>query len=145
MLGATEIIDYKAEDLVAKLKSKGEVFDLAVDFVGTPENLYKASDSFLKPTGKYVQIGAPASVASAASLASRFLKPSVLGGGKRTFVFYGCKSNEEDFKQMGEWLKEGKVKAVIDQAFEWEDVPKAYEKLKSGRAKGKIVVHVTEG
>ncbi len=41
-------------------------------------------------------------------------------------------------------MAEGKVKAVIDEAFRWEDAPKAYEKLRRGRTKGKIIVHVTE-
>jgi len=41
-------------------------------------------------------------------------------------------------------MADGRVKAVIDQTFEWEDVPKAFESLKTGRTKGKIVIHVTE-
>jgi NADPH:quinone reductase-like Zn-dependent oxidoreductase len=39
---------------------------------------------------------------------------------------------------------EGKLRAVVDSTFVFEDAPKAYEKLKTGRAKGKIVVHVKE-
>jgi D-arabinose 1-dehydrogenase-like Zn-dependent alcohol dehydrogenase len=39
-------------------------------------------------------------------------------------------------------MKEGKVKPIIDQKFSFEQAPKAFEKLKSGRAKGKIVIDV---
>jgi NADPH:quinone reductase-like Zn-dependent oxidoreductase len=48
----------------------------------------------------------------------------------------------EDLEQVALWIKEGKVKPVIDQKFEFEDGAKAFEKLKTGRAKGKIVVDV---
>jgi alkaline phosphatase D len=36
------------------------------------------------------------------------------------------------------------VKGVLDSVFEWEDAPRAYEKLKTGRARGKIVVRVAQ-
>jgi alkaline phosphatase D len=49
---------------------------------------------------------------------------------------------KSDLETLGGWMKEKKIRAVIDSVFEWEDAPKAYEKLKTGRAKGKIVVHV---
>jgi len=43
-------------------------------------------------------------------------------------------------------LDEGRqVRAVIDQKFAFEDAPKAFEKLKTGRVKGKIVVNVASG
>ena len=64
--------------------------------------------------------------------------------GKRAFEFLGVKSKSEDFEQLAQWMVEGKVKAVLDSTYEYTDAPKAYEKLKTGRAKGKIVVHVTE-
>jgi alkaline phosphatase D len=41
-------------------------------------------------------------------------------------------------------MEQGKVKAVLDSVFEWEDAPKAYEKLKLGRTKGKIVIKVPQ-
>lgn len=39
-------------------------------------------------------------------------------------------------------MEEGKVKAVIDEVFEWEaDGPvREHRKLRTGRAKGKIIV-----
>jgi NADPH-dependent curcumin reductase CurA len=41
-------------------------------------------------------------------------------------------------------MREGKVKAVIDSKFAFEDTPNSFVKLKTGRAKGKIVVSVSE-
>ena len=39
-------------------------------------------------------------------------------------------------------MAEGKVRPVIDQKFVFEEAPKAFEKLKGGRTKGKLVVDV---
>jgi len=70
------------------------------------------------------------------------LWPGFLGGGKRKHVGFFAKPKYEELKQIGTWMKEGKVKAIIDQRFSFEQAPKAFEKLRTGRAKGKIVVDV---
>jgi NADPH:quinone reductase-like Zn-dependent oxidoreductase len=75
-------------------------------------------------------------------LAYRFLVPAVLGGGQRPFAFGMAATNFEDFTKIGELVADGKVKPVIDEVFAFEDAPKAYQKLKTGRSKGKIVVRV---
>jgi NADPH:quinone reductase-like Zn-dependent oxidoreductase len=75
-------------------------------------------------------------------LAYRFLVPAALGGGKRPFAFGMTKTDLEHFTKLGEYMAEGKLKPVIDEVFNFEDAPKAYRKLKTGRAKGKIVVRV---
>jgi alkaline phosphatase D len=41
-------------------------------------------------------------------------------------------------------MGDGKVRGIKDSVFEWADAPKAYEKLKTGRARGKIVVRVPQ-
>ena len=48
----------------------------------------------------------------------------------------------EDLTQIVEWMKEGKVKAVIDQRFKFEEAVKAIERLKTSRARGRVVVDV---
>jgi NADPH:quinone reductase-like Zn-dependent oxidoreductase len=70
------------------------------------------------------------------------LWPAFLGGGKRKYLAFFPDSKYEDLELVGNWMKEGKVKPIIDQKFSFEQAPKAFEKLKSGRAKGKIVIDV---
>jgi len=53
-------------------------------------------------------------------------------------------SNTKDFSEIGGLVAEGKVKVVIDQAFDFEDVPKAYAKLREGRTRGKLIVQVSK-
>lgn len=142
-LGADEVLDYRSVDVVEELKSGGRVFDIVVDNVGDPaQKLYESAGSFLKEGGSYVQIGAGMSFAGARSIASRVLLPKFLGGGERKFRVFLLKVEAENLKRIGEWMKEGKVKTVIDQTFEFDEVPKAFEKLRQGRTRGKIVVHV---
>ncbi|XXH06183.1 hypothetical protein Hte_012629 [Hypoxylon texense] len=139
-LGADEVIDYTKENVSEVLKAKGQVYQLVVDNVGTPFDLYKAADHFLLPNGKFVQIGGQVSLADLRATASRMLLPSFLGGGKRKWEYIITKPSHEHLERIGIWMKEGKVKAVIDEVFRYEEVPKAIEKLKLGRARGKIVV-----
>ncbi len=141
-LGADEIIDYTSTDVCEALKAKGQVFSLVVDNVGTPEALYKAADDFLLPHGKFVQVGAPINLSATKSITSRLLLPSCLGGGKRKFEFFQARHVPEDLKQLGLWLAEKKLRVVVDQTYELEDLPKAFETLKKGRNAGKLVVHI---
>ncbi|KNG50814.1 hypothetical protein TW65_01792 [Stemphylium lycopersici] len=143
-LGADEVIDYKTTDIVNALSSKGQIFSLVVDNVGTPDNLYKASSAFLTPKGKFVQIGVQSSLGGMKTVTSNMLLPSFLGGGKNSFQMLMTKPSAHALEQMSEWFKEGKLKGVVDTVYEWEDAPKAFEKLKTGRAKGKIVVRVPQ-
>ncbi|CAG5141560.1 uncharacterized protein ALTATR162_LOCUS967 [Alternaria atra] len=144
-LGADEVIDYKTTDIIDNLSSKGQIFSLVVDNVGTPPNLYKAASAFLTPTGKFIQIGSAMSIGSIKTVGSNMLLPSFLGGGKNSYQMLMAKPSADALRQLGEWMKEGKVKAVVDTVFDWDDAPKAFEKLKTGRARGKIVIKVPQG
>ncbi|RYP91263.1 hypothetical protein DL770_002581 [Monosporascus sp. CRB-9-2] len=146
-LGADEVIDYRTQDVCEVLRARardGDKFALVVDNVGSPHNLYKAADDFLSPGGKFVQVGGGFTLGDVRTMASRALLPSFLGGGRHKFQYILTKNKQEDFARIAEWMAEGKVKAVIDETFEYKDVPEAYRKLKTGHAKGKILVKVSE-
>lgn len=146
-LGADEVVDYKTENISEVLKSRGKVFRLVVDNVGyTPagqQDLYTAADEYLVEDGHFIQVGGGASAVQIKSAVSRSLIPAFLGGGKRNYKLIMAKQSHEDLVRIGAWMKEGKVKAVIDEVFPFENAPGAYTKLKTGRAKGKILVKVT--
>ncbi|KAF9886998.1 hypothetical protein FE257_010614 [Aspergillus nanangensis] len=137
-LGADEVIDYTVEDVVAVLKGKGQVFDHVVDHMGTPEALYRECDAFLRPGKAFVQVGGPVS-----TFADRLVRPSFLGGGKRKYVILLFKNRKEEVVQIGEWIRQGKIKVVIDSTFELDDAVKAIERLKTSRSRGKIIIHVS--
>ena len=98
----------------------------------------------MKEGGKYVVVGATPTLATIISLAKVFLIPTFLGGGQRSFQFLTVKVNGDHYGQIGQWMAEGKVKPVIEEVFSLEDVPKAFEKLKTGRVRGKLVIEVSK-
>ncbi|KAJ4289294.1 hypothetical protein N0V88_007045 [Collariella sp. IMI 366227] len=118
-LGADEILDYTSCNISEVLKTKGQVFSLVVDNAGSPDDLYKAADDFLLPEGRFVQVGST-----------------------RKYEMFMIRQAPGDLKQLGQWIAEGKVKVVVEETYEMEDLPKAFEKLKTGRSAGKLVVHV---
>jgi NADPH:quinone reductase-like Zn-dependent oxidoreductase len=142
-LGADEILDYKKVDILSSLKKKGQVFDLAVDNVGSLANLYEQSHNFIKPSGTFAQVGTGGGMAMG-SIFRRMLQPGFLGGGRRRFHFVRVSSNTEDYVKIGKLLVEGKVRVVIDESFKWQDAPNAFEKLRAGHVKGKIVIYVAK-
>jgi NADPH:quinone reductase-like Zn-dependent oxidoreductase len=53
------------------------------------------------------------------------------------------KSNQADIATLGEWMQQGKLRVAVDSTYELEDAVKAFERLRSGRARGKIIIHVS--
>ncbi|KAF2676168.1 reticulon-4-interacting protein 1, mitochondrial precursor [Lentithecium fluviatile CBS 122367] len=141
-LGADEVIDYRTTDIIAALKGKGQIFSLAVDNVGSPPNLYCNSHYFLLPDGKFEQVGVEFSLMSMVHVTRNRMLPGFLGGGKRRYRLFLAKNDTEGLAQIGRWMQEGKIRPVIDSVFEFEEVPQAFERLKSHHSKGKVIVHV---
>lgn len=139
-LGADEVIDYTSEDVVKALKSHGQVYSHAIDHIGLPRNLYSESHRYLLPGKTFVQVGAD----WIGTFAGRLLRPRLLGGGKRNYSIFFYKNTHEHLVQLGEWVQQGKIKVTLDSVFEFEDAIKAIERQRSGRSRGKIVVHVSK-
>ncbi|PSK54026.1 Zinc-type alcohol dehydrogenase-like protein [Elsinoe australis] len=137
-LGAGEVVDYKGRD-VGEVARMGE-WDLVVDLVGKPFGLHKACDGGMKRGGRFVQVGAGVDFWSLVDVMRSALLPGVLGGAKTKWKFLMVGNKREDVERLVEWTAQGKLKTVVDTVFAYEDAPKAFEKLKTGRARGKIVV-----
>ncbi|KAF2487661.1 hypothetical protein BDY17DRAFT_314604 [Neohortaea acidophila] len=141
-LGADVVIDYKQHNVVAELKRQKR-FDLVVDNVGEPADLYWTAHEFTTPGARFVQLGSGA--VSVGFILGNLFKthaPTWLGGGQRPFEFLNTVNKAEDFAQLSQWLQEGKLRTTVDEIFDVEvDGPiRAYSKLRTGRTKGKILV-----
>ncbi|KAI0876889.1 NAD(P)-binding protein [Hypoxylon argillaceum] len=152
-LGATTVLDYTTVDVGAALRARGRVFRVVLDAVGggsggsgaNQADLYKAADDYLLPDGVFVQVGAELGLASVRATAARALLPGFLGGGRRTWKFLQFRQRREDCAQLARWMAEGKIRAVIDgDVFPFEEAPKAFEKLKTRRTRGKLVIKVSD-
>ncbi|EKJ74613.1 hypothetical protein FPSE_05363 [Fusarium pseudograminearum CS3096] len=141
-LGADETIDYRSENVLEILKNREEQFDLVYDTIFSNPSLYWQSHNYLKPHGSYICVGLPSIFQFIKTFLSIKLLPRWLGGGKRTFKFQSVVANRQDFEQMAEWIREEKVKVVVEEGFVLEDADRAYASLKGGRTRGKIVVRI---
>jgi NADPH:quinone reductase-like Zn-dependent oxidoreductase len=140
-LGADEVVDYKKGSVIEALKASGNKFDHVVDNVGTDWSLFWSCHEFTKPEAVYLKVAGDMSLSSMVNNLRKKL-PVMLGGAKRKSEGFWPNASTEDISKIAEWVKEGKIKAVIDQRFPFEQAPEAFAKLKTGRARGKIVVNV---
>ena len=141
-LGADRVVDYKKEDVLEALIASDEKFDHAVDNVGHDKKLIWRCHEYLKPGAVCVAVAGDFSLGGLMDTLKRMVLPGFLGGTKRKVDGFFAQPVPEHLEKIGEWMSSGKVKTVIDERFAFEEVVKAFEKLKTGRARGKIVVDV---
>jgi len=58
------------------------------------------------------------------------------------FGYFPDTSRPENAAQVAQWMAEGKFKLIVDHKFSFEEVPEAFTRLKTSRAKGKILIDV---
>ena len=141
-LGADRVIDYKSESVLEALIGNGMKFDHAVDNVGTDKELIWRCGEYLKPGAVVIKVAGDFSVSELVDTMKRKLWPGWLGGMKGTVEGFFTQAKAEQLVKIAEWMAAGKVKAVVDTRFKFEEAREAFEKLKTGRARGKIVIDV---
>lgn len=141
-IGADVVIDYKKQNVVEALKASGDQFDHIVDNVGLETAIYFNCHEYSKPSTMYVTVGGGPSFDFISNSLKRKYIPGFLGGGKRKVQGFWPTPSSTDLLQIGNWIQEGKITPVIDEKFSFDRAPDAIAKLKTGRAKGKIVVDV---
>jgi NADPH:quinone reductase-like Zn-dependent oxidoreductase len=150
--GASEAIDYTSiKNLPEYLSEKysSEKFDVVLDCIGDFE-MYNASPAFLQPKGDYVVIGAPIPkgagnfIKMVGRIGAALLWPRVLGGTPRRLKISVMQATGEKMQRVGELVKGGKVKPVVDSVWEFDEegVKGAYRTIMSGHARGKVVIKV---
>lgn len=142
-LGADVVIDYKTTpDVVAALRGQGPSFAAVLDFVGkSPANLFSASKDLLLPGGHFCTIAPSLSLDTVRDVATSML-PAFLGGSPFKYETPFTKQSHEDLVQIAAWMRDGKVRTVVDTVYAFEQAPEAYGKLKQGSSTGKIIVRV---
>lgn len=142
-LGADHVIDYRKENVVEALKAIDQNFDHVVDNIGANWDLYWKCHEYTRPGAIFVVVGATISWAYIMDSLKRRLLPVFLGGGKRKSVGLFAAPKREEMEKVANWMADGTIKPVMDELFPFERAPDAFKKLKTGRAKGKIVVEVS--
>ncbi|KAM0418774.1 hypothetical protein ACHAPT_012284 [Fusarium lateritium] len=141
-LGADEVIDYKTQDVLGALKSSPYKFDLVVDYIGNNNNLFWEAHTYTNTAAKFVTVAASHHFSFIRFILAAQYLPKFLSGAKRQHVTVFGRPNREDLTRIAEWMAEGRVKAVIDSRYPFEELKGAYQRSKTGRARGKIIVEV---
>ncbi|KIW62267.1 hypothetical protein PV04_10459 [Phialophora macrospora] len=150
-LGAEEVIDHRTQIPVHKLLAEkycGDKFDTIIDAYGV-QSLFDNCAAFLKESGSYVTVGIAFEHYTYGSMlvaVSRMLRnvlwPRLLGGTPRRYVQVTSACTFDGLQKLKELCEEGKLKVPIDSIWDFNDVPNAYDRMLSRRARGKVVVKV---
>ncbi|KAG5796258.1 hypothetical protein H9Q69_004684 [Fusarium xylarioides] len=148
-LGADVAIDYSEGHVIEKLealtKDTGRKFDLIVDNVGNNPDLYWQSNKFLDKDGYFIQIGAPSVDLRFAWMTTKMSLWSRLPWTNRArFSALFVETNSEQLEALGRWVMEGKVEPVIGGSFTLSEASQAFAMVKSGKARGKLVIAVKD-
>lgn len=122
-LGADEVVDYE------KTRFQDVIRDVDVVFDTIGGQVQEASWSVLKPHGMLVSIVQPPSEERANQLNAR-----------SEFVF--IQPSSEILGELSQLIDNGTIRPVVGAEFSLKDVARAHELSESGRARGKIVLHV---
>ena len=131
-LGADEGINYAKEDVVNQVKrlSRGKGVDLILDHVG-PATWSQMMASLAKG-GRLVTCGATTGREVQLDLRLFFTRELSVSG-----CYMGA---SQELKKVLQWIKQGKVKPVIDSVFPLQEAAKAQEKMEYRDCFGKLVL-----
>src|SRR5712691_9092276 len=146
-LGADEVIDYKKQEFEDVLRD----YDAVLGTV-RGDSLEK-SLRILKPKSIVVSLIGPPDAAFGRARGINFFMVFVLWllswkmnrlakkrGVEYSFLFVHPDGSQ--LAEIGELLKEGSIRPVIDKVFPFDQANEALAYLEKGRAKGKVVVHM---
>jgi len=146
-LGADEVIDYKKQEFEDVLRDYDAV-------LGTVRgDALQKSLRILKPKSTIVSLIGPPDAAFARARGMNFfmvavfefLSRKIIRLSKKRGVAYSFLFVHPDGSQLaeiGELLKSGLIRPVIDKVFPFEQAKEALAYLEQGRAKGKVVVQI---
>jgi NADPH:quinone reductase-like Zn-dependent oxidoreductase len=148
-LGADVIIDYRAQDFETILTG----YDLVLN--SQDQKTLEKSLRVLKPGGHLISISGPPDPAFAKELGlnpflklvMRLLSRRVRKTAKRLGLRYSFLFMRAEGQQLGETtslIEAGVIRPIVDKVFPFEKIGEALAYVETGRAKGKVVIRVTD-
>ncbi len=128
-LGADKVIDYSKEDF----SKSGDNYDIILDTVG--KSPFKGSVRSLKKNGKYIRVVHMALGPILKGIwISMTSSKKVIGG--------QIKETAENMVFLNGLIESGKLKAVIDRTYPFEQIIDAHTYVEKGHKKGNVVITV---
>ncbi|KAK4153519.1 zinc-binding dehydrogenase-domain-containing protein [Chaetomidium leptoderma] len=134
-LGATEVVDYtktSIEEWVMAGDSAAREVDLVIEMVGgtTLMGCWAA----VKEGGTMITINTP----------PEYGKPEGMKKELAKALFFIVKPLGSNLAEISELVEAGRVRPTVDSVWEFADYKKAFERLESGHAKGKVIIKVSD-
>lgn len=142
-MGADHIINYKTEDLRARLKeiTNDKGVDIIYDPIGGP--LAERALRSIAWRGRYLVVGfASGEIPSFAANLPLLKGASIVGVFWGSFAEREPKQSMQNFMQLLTWIKESKINQHIHKIYELPDAPNALQDLLDRKVYGKAVVKV---
>jgi len=142
-MGADHIINYKTEDLRARIKeiTNDKGVDIIYDPIGGP--LAEQALRSIAWRGRYLVVGfASGEIPSFAANLPLLKGASIVGVFWGSFAEREPKQSMQNFMQLLTWIKESKINQHIHKIYELPDAPNALQDLLDRKVYGKAVVKV---
>ena len=148
-LGADIIIDYKTTDFEKELKD----YDVVLDTQGG--SILEKSLNVLKHGGRIVSISGPPDRNLAEAINANWLLKCIIPllswsirhkAKKRgiTYSFLFMQPNGQQLSEISKLVESGKINPIVDKTYELSEIKDAFQYVNTGRAKGKVVLKITE-
>ena len=136
-IGADHVVDYKQENYI----ESGRSYDLVVDMVGN----HSPADNVqvLEPDGRLVSVGGDKGAwvgPMIRPLQALLLSPFV----DQEIITILARLDSQDLGALADLMANGDVRPVIDRRYTLAELPEAIRYSESGRARGKIVITLSE-
>jgi NADPH:quinone reductase-like Zn-dependent oxidoreductase len=130
-LGADEVVDYRNTSIKdwARMSESRKV-DLVIDCVGGKS----LEDSWwaLKEGGTVISIARP----------TKDTRPKGCGTNAGKSLYFIVETDGTMLTEISEFLKQGKLNAVVDSVLSLSEYQRAFEKLEGGHSRGKVIIEV---
>ncbi|MGV1907145.1 NADP-dependent oxidoreductase [Agrobacterium cavarae] len=148
-LGADVVIDYKTQDFEQVLSG----YDLVLN--SQDATTLAKSVNVLRPGGKLISISGPPDVPFAKSLrlnlilrlVMRMLSSGIMKKAKSRGVDYSflfMRADGQQLQEIAKLIDAGAIRPVVDKVFDFAQTADALAYVETGRAKGKVVVAVSQ-
>lgn len=134
-LGADFIINYKEENVAAKVKEFTDGNGVDVVFEHPGKLTFPTSIRVLKTGGKIVTCGATTGPFVNLDLRHLFIKHQQIIG--------STMGNRKDLIELTELINNNKIKPIVSQTFLFSEIKNAHKSLEEGKQLGKIVIDFT--
>ncbi|CEL52090.1 alcohol dehydrogenase [Rhizoctonia solani AG-1 IB] len=149
-LGADEVVDYTAQPVHAHFTSNppSPKFHGIFDCVGNTPQLFLRSPAYLAPNGKFISTGPSMDKFSQFpstiwNIVQTSLWPRWLGGVPRHHeTIVALTSIDKCLHDITKLVDNGQLRPLVDSVHSFDEVLKAYDRILTRRAKGKVVVTI---